>query len=133
MFTIDYNFYKDVYGGSSISDAEFTRLSDRAIGLTNGYVIIDLYDDYDIPEVLDILLHKAVCAVADLIKSSTAGASSAIKPIVSQESVAGVWSKSYATTGGSNGYSDFYFGVISVLKDYLGGTKLLFKGGFIFG
>lgn len=132
MFTIDYTFYTDVYGGSLISEADFGRLSDRAIGITNGYVVIDMYKDYDIPEVLDILLHKAVCAVADLVSSSTVNGSSAFNPLVSQESIAGVWSKSYSL-GYSNAASEFYFNVTTILKDYLGGTPLVILGGFIHG
>lgn len=133
MFTIDYAFYTDTYGGTSISEADFGRLSDRAIGITNGYVLIEMYDDYDIPEQLDIVLHKAVCAVAELINTYTANGSSAFSPVVSQESVSGVWSKSYSTAKQSTAASEFYFAVITVLNDYLGGTKLLFKGGFVIG
>ena len=85
------------------------------------------------PEQLDIVLHKAVCAVAELINTYTANGSSAFSPVVSQESVSGVWSKSYSTAKQSTAASEFYFSVITVLNDYLGGTKLLFKGGFVIG
>lgn len=133
MFTIDYSFYTDTYGGTLIQESDFGRLSDRAIGITNGYVLIDLYENYEIPEQLDVVLHKAVCAVAELISTYMKNGSAVINPLVSQESVAGVWSKSYATAKQTTAASEFYYAVITVLNDYLGGTRLLFKGGFVIG
>ena len=133
MFTIDYSFYTDTYGGTLIKESDFTRLSDRAIGITNGHVLIDLYAEYDISQELDNLLHKAVCAVAELISSATVGNSSALAPVVSQESVAGAWSKAYNNGGNTDNYSIFDYSVTHILLDYLGGTPLLFKGGFICG
>jgi hypothetical protein len=133
MFTIDYSFYTNVYGGSLIKEADFTRLSDRAIGTTNSYVLIDLYSDYDISTELDLVLHKAVCAVAEVISSALASGGSSVKPVLQSESVAGTWSKTYSTGDNQNAYANMEFAVIATLTDYLGGTDLLFKGGFICG
>lgn len=133
MFTIDYSFYTDTYGGTLIKESDFTRLSDRAIGIVNGYVLVDMYSDYSIDTILDNLLHKAVCAVAEVINSVAASGTSVVKPSVQSESISGVWSKSYAVSSGGNSLTDMYYTITNVLLDYLGGTKLLFMGGFIHG
>lgn len=133
MFTIDYSFYTDTYGGTLIKEADFQRLSDRAIGVTNSYVLIDLYDDYTLSESLDLILHKAVCAVAEVICSAVSAGGSAVKPVLQSESVGGAWTKTYSTNDNQNAYANMEFAIIATLTDYLGGTDLLFKGGFIRG
>ena len=44
MLVISYNFYRDEYGGTSVSEENFSLIINRTIGIANGYLSVDLFD-----------------------------------------------------------------------------------------
>lgn len=93
---IDYDFYRNVFLGNSISQEDFPRLSERASdyvrGVTQG--LSDTVGDHD--HGCRDAVQKAVCAVAEVLQDeenmNARGFSG--EAVVSSESV-GDWSRSY--------------------------------------
>lgn len=72
MAYADYSFYKNIYKGNKLSEADFDRLSERA----SDY--IDKRTDYvlcksGIPPDMEIRIKKACCAAAETYKSCESG------------------------------------------------------------
>ena len=73
MLEITYAYYRDTYGGTSIAEENFAFILQRAIGIANGILTVDLYDYTagDFPEVLENRLKTAICGAADVVNSAT--------------------------------------------------------------
>ncbi len=134
MLEITYAYYRDTYGGTSIAEENFAFILQRAIGIANGILTVDLYDYTagDFPEVLENRLKTAVCGAADVVNSATDSGSAVVSGIVASESVAGAWSKSYAVSGKTtNSETKLRQDVRSVLEDFLSGANLIVRGFFL--
>lgn len=134
MINISYSFYTDTYGGSLISSENFNFIRDRAIGIVNNIVTVDLFD-YDgtvLGEELETRLKKAICAAADVTKSATQSDSPVSSGIVQSESISGAWSKTYAVSSNPiNPTKQMHADIRCVLEDYLSGTDLIFRGYYL--
>lgn len=108
VLTIDYTFYKDVYGGTSITEDAFNRVINRALGVLNECLSVDVFTyDFDSdPEAQVTRLKFALCNTADAVNSLIDTNTGLPNPVVSSESIAGTWSRSYAvsTTANTNSY-----------------------------
>lgn len=134
MLEISYSYYKDTYGGTSIAEENFAFILQRAIGIANGILTVDLYDytSGDFPEVLENRLKTAICGAADVVNSSTDSGSAVVSGIVASESVAGAWSKTYAVSSKTtNSETKLRQDVRSVLEDFLSGANLIVRGFFL--
>lgn len=135
MIEITYEFYQDEYGGSAIVDADFKRVSLRAISIADSYLDCDLFDfiedDYD--ESLVYRLKIALCASCDVVGGALKRGSSELSKEIASESVAGVWSKSFATSAktASSQARDLVDAVYAILNDYLGTTPLVTRGYYV--
>ena len=134
MFTVDYDYYKNTYGGSLASEKIFNLIIDRAIGIANSYLTVDLYeiDASDLPDTVAERLRKALCASVDCLNTCLVPGTNAVSRELSGESVSGMWSKSYASSGDGSD-ADMHNGVYSILNDYLSGTALLCRGYYVHG
>lgn len=134
MLEISYSYYTDTYGGTSIAEENFAFILQRAIGIANGILTVDLYDYTagDFPEVLENRLKTAICGAADVVNSATDSGSAVVSGIVASESVAGAWSKSYAVSSKiTNSEAKLRQDVRSVLEDFLSGANLIVRGFFL--
>ena len=134
MLEISYSYYTDTYGGTSIAEENFAFILQRAIGIANRILTVDLYDYTagDFPEVLENRLKTAICGSADVVNSATDSGSAVVSGIVASESVAGAWSKSYAVSGKTtNSETKLRQDVRSVLEDFLSGANLIVRGFFL--
>lgn len=134
MLEITYAYYRDTYGGTSIAEENFAFILQRAIGIANGILTVDLYDYTagDFPEVLENRLKTAICGAADVVNSATDSGSAVVSGIVASESVAGAWSKSYAVSSKTtNSEAKLRQDVRSVLEDFLSGANLIVRGFFL--
>lgn len=134
MILIGYEYYHSIYGGSAVSEDNFNMIMNRTIGIANGYLSIDLYtyDESKEQEGIVNRLKTALCAAADCVSSSMICGSNEPKGVIASESVAGVWSKSYANSSNDPNIS-LRTNVYSILEDFLSGTEYLARGFFING
>ena len=134
MLVISYNFYRDEYGGTSVSEENFSLIINRTIGIANGYLSVDLFDidESSYTESSITRLKLAICAASDCVASCLVAGSNETKKIVSGESVSGIWSKSYSNSADDSSV-DLRNKVYSVLEDFLSGTEYLVRGYYIHG
>lgn len=131
MINISYSFYTDTYGGSSIDESNFNFILNKAIGIVNGIVNVDLfkYVEGTLDIDLENRLKTAICAGADVVNSAGSSGGQDISGVLVSESVAGAWSKTYAQRSGVvNSEMALRQDIRSVVEDYLSGTDLIFKG-----
>lgn len=138
MVYADYEYYKNVYFGTAIKEDDFKRLSMRASAYIDYYTqgraekhaeldavkmcCCDLAEQYQVIENAQALAQK-----------SLAYSMESTGPEASSESV-GSWSKSYRSGGESAAqYSAAADNskqmLASVVRQYLAGTGLLYRGG----
>lgn len=72
MAYADYSFYKGIYKGSKLSEAEFERLSERASEYIDSRTDYVLYKS-GIPPDMEIRIKKACCALAETVDSCESG------------------------------------------------------------
>lgn len=90
MAYADYSFYKNIYKGNKLSEADFERLSERASDYIDSRTDYVLYKS-GIPPDMELRVQKACCALAETINSCESGGTKV------SESVDG-YSVSYAAT-----------------------------------
>ena len=82
---VDYEYYKNVYLGNTIAEADFPRLSSRAEACLAGVLDVDSEaDGYDL----------AICAVAEVWQTNEQGGEI-------QSQTVDRWSRTYVTQGKS--------------------------------
>lgn len=129
MLSIDYTFYKEVYGGTSIPQDDFQRIINRALGVLNGCTAVDLFD-YDFsadPESQVNRLKMALCNTADAVFGGTDAKTGLVNAPVSSESIAGTWSRSYAVASSEvSAASRLNAEVQSLANNWLAGTPYVY-------
>lgn len=112
MAYADYPYYRDIYGGSAISEAAFTRLALLAEAQINQMTFGRINPDEPIAEAVK----SAVCAVAEELSRQEQG------PEKASESV-GKQSVTYVVSGKSNEQK-----CRDIAYPFLAGTGLLYRG-----
>lgn len=129
MLSVDYTFYTEVYGGTSIPQDDFDRVINRALGVLNGCTAVNLFE-YDFssdPESQVNRLKMALCNTADAVLGGTDASTGLASPPVASESIAGTWSRSYAVAStDSSSYSRLTAEVQSLANNWLVGTPYVY-------
>lgn len=133
MYTIDYDYYTNTYGGTVITAVNFEFTLKRAISICNSILNLDLYSDsYETLESgLQDRLNDAICASCECVYQAQSGTSNALQPLVSSESVGGVWSKSYDVSKADTSVDYLHKSIFGVLNDFLSGTILVVRGVYV--
>ena len=132
MLELTYDFYKNSYGGSAVSEPQFEMLKNRVIAVSCGYLSANLYtlkeSDYEEGDVYR--LTTAICASMDYACDYITPGTNSAANVVTSESISGVWSKSYAVPDKS---SDTLMrnGILAILIDYLNGSPFMSRGYYI--
>lgn len=138
MIDLSYEYYKNDFGGTLLDEDTFYRLRMRTFTIASSILVVDILKmtviDFDDLELT--LLKQALCAAIECVSTCLSNGSAATAAVVTGESVAGVWSKTYADTSSDKDKSSntkTYDAVRDVLTDYLACTSLMRRGYFING
>lgn len=138
MTYADYEFYKDAYLGTAIDEKDYDRLALRASSFLDYYTQGRAAKNPELPA-----LKMACCALAEqyqfidtaqaVAQKNLAYSMESIGPEAASESV-GAWSKSFRSGGESaaaalGGTSSVKDELANIVRQYLAGTGLLYRGG----
>ena len=134
MIIISYEYYRDVYGGTAIDEANFNMVMNRTISVVNSYLIVDLFelDESEYTEADITRLKTAICAAAECTSSYLVPGSNESRTILASESVAGMWSRTYKTDT-DNSEDAMRKSTYAVVEDFLQGSKFIRIGYYISG
>ena len=134
MIIISYEYYRDVYGGTAIDEANFNMVMNRTISVVNSYLIVDLFelDESEYTEADITRLKTAICAAAECTSSYLVPGSNESRTILASESVAGMWSRTYKTDT-DNSEDAMRKSTYAVIEDFLQGSKFIRIGYYISG
>lgn len=134
MINISYEYYRDVYGGTAIDEANFNMVMNRTISVVNSYLIVDLFelDESEYTEAEITRLKTAICAAAECTSSYLVPGSNESRTILASESVAGMWSRTYKTDT-DNSEDAMRKSTYAVIEDFLQGSKFIRIGYYISG
>ena len=123
MAYADFEYYKSEYRGSTIAEADFPMLSERASEYIDYITMGMAANNAALPQV-----KKACCSLAEnyqVIEKAKAAAVSDTGELKSQS--VGGWSQSYQTSG--DVASQYQSQLYTVAQRYLVTTGLLYRGG----
>lgn len=134
MINISYEYYRDVYGGTAIDEANFNMVMNRTISVVNSYLIVDLFelDESEYTEADITRLKTAICAAAECTSSSIVPGSNESRAILASESVAGMWSRTYRADT-DNSEDAMRKSTYAVIEDFLQGSQFIRIGYYISG
>ena len=134
MIIISYEYYRDVYGGTAIDEANFNMVMNRTISVVNSYLIVDLFelDESEYTEAEITRLKTAICAAAECTSSYLVPGSNESRTILASESVAGMWSRTYKTDT-DNSEDAMRKSTYAVIEDFLQGSQFIRIGYYISG
>lgn len=134
MIIISYEYYRDVYGGTAIDEANFNMVMNRTISVVNSYLIVDLFelDESEYTEADITRLKTAICAAAECTSSYLVPGSNESRTILASESVAGMWSRTYKTDT-DNSEDAMRKSTYAVVEDFLQGSQFIRIGYYISG
>ena len=134
MINISYGYYRDVYGGTAIDEANFNMVMNRTISVVNSYLIVDLFelDESEYTEADITRLKTAICAAAECTSSYLVPGSNESRAILASESVAGMWSRTYRADT-DNSEDAMQKSTYAVIEDFLQGTRFIQTGYYISG
>ena len=134
MIIISYEYYRNVYGGTAIDEANFNMVMNRTISVVNSYLIVDLFelDESEYTEAEITRLKTAICAAAECTSSYLVPGSNESRTILASESVAGMWSRTYKTDT-DNSEDAMRKSTYAVIEDFLQGSQFIRIGYYISG
>lgn len=134
MIIISYEYYRDVYGGTAIDEANFNMIMNRTISVVNSYLIVDLFelDESEYTEAEITRLKTAICAAAECTSSYLVPGSNESRKVLASESVAGMWSRTYKDDT-DNSEDAMRKSTYAVIEDFLQGSKFICIGYYISG
>ena len=134
MIIISYEYYRDVYGGTAIDEANFNMVMNRTISVVNSYLIVDLFelDESEYTEAEITRLKTAICAAAECTSSYLVPGSNESRKTLAGESVAGMWSRTYRADA-DNSEDAMRKSTYAVIEDFLQGSKFIRIGYYISG
>ena len=134
MINISYEYYRDVYGGTAIDEANFNMVMNRTISVVNSYLIVDLFelDESEYTEAEITRLKTAICAAAECTSSYLVPGSNESRKVLAGESVAGMWSRTYKTDT-DNSEDAMRKSTYAVIEDFLQGSQFIRIGYYISG
>ena len=134
MINISYEYYRDVYGGTAIDEANFNMVMNRTISVINSYLIVDLFelDESEYTEAEITRLKTAICAAAECTSSYLVPGSNESRKVLAGESVAGMWSRTYKTDT-DNSEDAMRKSTYAVIEDFLQGSQFIRIGYYISG
>ena len=134
MINISYEYYRDVYGGTAIDEANFNMVMNRTISVVNSYLIVDLFelDESEYTEADITRLKTAICAAAECTSSYLVPGSNESRKALAGESVAGMWSRTYRADT-DNSEDAMRKSTYAVIEDFLQGSKFIRIGYYISG
>lgn len=139
MIELSYEYYKNNFGGTLLDETTFERLKTRTVAIASSILVcnnIIKMTELDFQQDELELLKQALCASVECLSQCLQNGSAATAAVVTSESVAGTWSRSYADTSSekeSSSNTVTYDAVRDVLSDYLSCTSLMQRGYFISG
>ena len=134
MIIISYEYYRDVYGGTAIDEANFNMVMNRTISVVNSYLIVDLFelDESEYTEADITRLKTAICAAAECTSSYLVPGSNESRKTLAGESVAGMWSRTYRADT-DNAEDAMRKSTYAVVEDFLQGSQFIRIGYYISG
>lgn len=134
MINISYEYYRDVYGGTAIDEANFNMTMNRTISIVNSYLLVDLFklDESEYTEADITRLKTAICAAAECTSSYLVPGSNESRTILASESVAGMWSRTYRADT-DNSEDAMRKSTYAVIEDFLQGSQFIRIGYYISG
>lgn len=134
MINISYEYYRDVYGGTAIDEADFNMVMNRTISVVNSYLIVDLFelDESEYTEADITRLKTAICAAAECTSSYLVPGSNESRMMLASESVAGMWSRTYRADT-DNSEDAMRKSTYAVIEDFLQGSQFIRIGYYISG
>ena len=134
MIIISYEYYRDVYGGTAIDEANFNMVMNRTISVVNSYLIVDLFelDESEYTEADITRLKTAICAAAECTSSYLVPGSNESRKTLAGESVAGMWSRTYRADT-DNSEDAMRKSTYAVIEDFLQGSQFIRIGYYISG
>lgn len=134
MINISYEYYRDVYGGTAIDEANFNMVMNRTISVVNSYLIVDLFelDESEYTEADITRLKTAICAAAECTSSYLVPGSNESRMMLASESVAGMWSRTYRADT-DNSEDAMRKSTYAVIEDFLQGSQFIRIGYYISG
>lgn len=135
MLDITYEYYTDVYGGSSVEEKNFEFRLRRTIAVCNRYLTVDLFE-FDESQYTENQLYRlktAICAAAECVDAFLVSGSNVTSKAVSSESVGGAWSKSYQVSDSDKDGTAMGDNVQQILIDFLSGSIFMSVGGYYVG
>lgn len=135
MINISYEYYRDVYGGTAIDEANFNMVMNRTISVVNSYLIVDLFelDESKYNEADITRLKTAICAAAECTSSYLVPGSNESRMMLASESVAGMWSRTYSRADTDNSEDAMRKSTYAVIEDFLQGSQFIRIGYYISG
>lgn len=124
MLEVTYEYYKNVYGGTLLSEQLFSKYSKDAIIYIRNRTFDNVMGVEEDNTYADVVKH-AVCSISDMVSVNTSEDGS-LDRLVASETTAD-WSKSYVTSKGSSEEST-ESRINKRIETLLGFTGLLYGG-----